>query len=79
MRILKLKYTKLKIDYASYVINGFPVSKFLSSVKKFKRINKTEPTIWLQKKILENQGEFDILTKDSVWNIEKSVLKRSKK
>ena len=24
-----------------------------------------------KEKILENQSEFDILTKDSVWNIEK--------
>ena len=23
--------------------------------------------------ILENQGEFDVLTKDSVWNIEKRM------
>ena len=30
-------------------------------------------------KILENQGEFDILTKDSVWNIKKRALKRSNK
>ena len=29
--------------------------------------------------ILENQGEFDILTKDSVWNIEKRALKESNK
>ena len=29
-------------------------------------------------KILENQGEFDILTKDSVWNIEKRALKSNK-
>ena len=27
-------------------------------------------------KILENQSEFDILTKDSVLNIEKRALKR---
>ena len=26
--------------------------------------------------ILENQSEFDILTKDSVWNIEKRALKK---
>ena len=30
-------------------------------------------------KILENQGEFDILTKDSEWNIDKRALKRSNK
>ena len=30
-------------------------------------------------KILENQGEFDILTNDSVWNIEKRALKRNNK
>ena len=30
-------------------------------------------------KILENQSEFDILTKDSVWNIEKWTLKNIKK
>ena len=30
-------------------------------------------------KILENQSEFDILTKDSVWNIEKWTLKKRKK
>ena len=29
-------------------------------------------------KILENQSEFDILTKDSVWNIEKWTLKSVK-
>ena len=29
--------------------------------------------------IIENQDEFDILTKDSVWNIEKRVLNKSKK
>ena len=29
-------------------------------------------------KILENQSEFDILTKDSVWNIEKRALKNVK-
>ena len=29
-------------------------------------------------KILENQSEFDILTKDSVWKIENRALKRSK-
>ena len=28
-------------------------------------------------KIIENQDEFDILTKDSVWNIEKRALKRN--
>ena len=28
---------------------------------------------------LENQGEFDILTKESVWNIKKRTLKRSNK
>ena len=26
--------------------------------------------------ILENQDEFDILTKDSVWNIDKRALKK---
>ena len=30
-------------------------------------------------KILENQSEFEILTKDSVWNIEKWILKKRKK
>ena len=30
-------------------------------------------------KILENQGEFDILTNDSVLNIEKWTLKRGQK
>ena len=30
-------------------------------------------------KILENQSEFNILTKDSVWNIEKWILKKCKK
>ena len=30
-------------------------------------------------KIFENQDEFDILTKDSVWNIEKRTLKKRKK
>ena len=30
-------------------------------------------------KIIENQSEFDSLTKDSVWNIEKKTLKKSKK
>ena len=30
-------------------------------------------------KILENQSEFDILTKNSVWNIEKWTLKKRKK
>ena len=30
-------------------------------------------------KILKNQGEFDILTKDSVWDFEKRALKRSNK
>ena len=29
-------------------------------------------------KILENKSEFGILTKDSVWNIEKRALKRVK-
>ena len=28
--------------------------------------------------ILENQSEFDILTKDSIWNIEKWALKSVK-
>ena len=27
-------------------------------------------------KIIENQSEFDSLTKDSVWNIEKKALKK---
>ena len=30
-------------------------------------------------KNLDNQGEFNILTKDSVWNFEKRTLKRSNK
>ena len=30
-------------------------------------------------KILENQSEFDILTKDSVWNIGKWTLENRKK
>ena len=32
----------------------------------------------LKVKILENQSEFDILTKDSVWNIDKLTLKSVK-
>ena len=27
-------------------------------------------------KIFENQGEFDILTKDSAWNIENDSIKK---
>ena len=30
-------------------------------------------------KILENQSEFDILTKDSGWNIDKRALQKRKK
>ena len=30
-------------------------------------------------KVYENQSEFNILTKDSIWNIEKRALKRSNK
>ena len=42
-------------------------------------MNETEPTNDCKVKILENQGKFDILTKDSVWNIKKRALKRSNK
>ena len=42
-------------------------------------MNETEPSKWLKSKDPWNLGEFDILIKDSVWNIEKRALKRSNK
>ena len=49
---------------------------FSSTPRKMsKRIIEAEPNKWLQSKDSKNLGEFDILTKDSVWNIEKRALK----
>ena len=40
-------------------------------MKQSKRIIEENQLNDCKVKILENQSEFDILTKDSVWNIEK--------
>ena len=87
--ILKLIYFKIgnwKMEILKiFKFNGY--KKFLTliiifsnaSMKQSKRIIEAEPTKWLQSKIFENQSEFDILTKDSVWSIEKWALKKRKK
>ena len=55
----------------------------MKSIKKensfvLRKVIKSRPS-YCKVKILENQGEFDILAKDSVWNIEKRALKISNK
>ena len=44
---------------------------FTSTSKKHSKKLKQNHLNDCKVKILENQSEFDILTKDSVWNIEK--------
>ena len=51
---------------------------FQIHLRNSQKIIETEPTKLLKVKILENQSEFDILTKNSAWNIEKWALKRVK-
>ena len=46
--------------------------------KQSKIINEQNQLDDCKVKILENQSEFDILTKDSVWNIEKWALWKRK-
>ena len=45
--------------------SSFVLGKVIKSRRNYCKVN-----------ILENQDEFDIWTKDSVWNIEMGVLKR---
>ena len=62
------------------------IKKFLTLVVIFYQVNLRNSQKKLKQnqlndckvKILENQSEFDILTKDSVWNIEKRALKSVK-
>ena len=49
--------------------NLFSITPKKQSKKKQNHLNDCKV------KILENQSEFDIITKDSVWNIEKKALK----
>ena len=59
-------------------ISHYRSNLFSSTPKKQSKRIETEPSKWLQSKDPENQSEFDILTKDSVWNIEKWALKKRK-
>ena len=53
---------------------------FSSTSKKQSKKMKQNQLNDCKVKILENQSEFDILTKDSVWNIEKwALIKRKNK
>ena len=74
------KFEILKISN-SMVIKKFltlVVIFFSSTPKKQSKKLKQNQLDDCKVKILENQSEFDILTKDSVWDIEKWTLKKSK-
>ena len=60
-----------------FQING--LKKFLTLVVIFSNTPKKQNLLDDCKvKIFENYGEFDILTKDLVWNIEKWASKKCK-
>ena len=84
LKSINFKNGKIKIyKFTNPMVKTISHSRsnlFSSTPKKqSKRIIETEPSKWLQSKNLENQSEFDILTKDWVWNIEKWTLKSVKK
>ena len=68
----------LKIEIFK-ISNSMVIKKFLTLVVIFYQVHlrnnqkkmKQNQLNDCKVKILENQSEFDILTKDSVWNIEK--------
>ena len=68
------------------ISNSMVIKKFLTLVVIFYQVNLRNSQKKLKQnqlndckvKILENQSEFDILTNDSVWNIEKRALKSVK-
>ena len=72
--------------FKNFKSNGYKI-KFLTLVVIFFQVHQTNSQKILKQnhlddckvKILENQSEFDILTKDSAWNIEKKAFKKIKK
>ena len=69
------------------ISNSMDIKKFLTLVVIFYQVHLRNSQKNLKQnhlndckvKILENESEFDILTKDSVWNIEKWTLKKNVK
>ena len=86
LKLINFKNGKLKIEILKiFKFNGYNkishsrYNLFTSTPKKQSKIFKQNQLNDCKVKILENQSEFDILTKDSVWNIEKWSLKKRKK
>ena len=75
----KIKIKKI-FKSNSYKTISHSRSNLFSSTPKKQSIKKKQNQLDECKvKILENKNEFDILTKDSVWNIEKWTLQKRKK
>ena len=87
LKSINLKNGKLKIwNFENFQIQWLlkkyltlVVIFFSSTSKKQSKKLKQNQLNDCKVKILENKSESDILTKDSVWNIEKWALKKYKK
>ena len=75
----KGNFEKIKNSMVTKILTLVVIFSSNSPKKQSKRIIEAEPTKWLQSKDPWKSDEFDILIKDSVWNIEKWALNKHKK